>query len=100
MLRTIPNSRLVVPAPDLAWVLLLAGMALIVWGTLCAMKVRRAMNEETGELGPLINHGRSNLGYLLNDYAEDDKPLLLLGLIGRVFGGLLVVWAGIALFVG
>jgi hypothetical protein len=100
LLKTIPNSRLVVPAPELAWVLIVVGLALIVWGTMCAMKVRRAMNEETGALGPLVNHGRSNLGYLLNDYVDDDKPLLLLGLAGRMIGGLMVVWAGIGLFVG
>lgn len=99
MFRTVAGTRLIIPEPALAWLLLALGLALIVWGTLCAMKIRRAMNDETGLLGPLINEGRSNLGYLLNDYDGGDKPLLLFGLVARLIGGVWVVWAGIALFV-
>lgn len=53
---------------------------------------------EQGFVESMLNRGVPTLGYLLNDYDEPDKWLIVLGLVGRVLGGLLFLWglAGLA----
>lgn len=100
MLHTIPGTRLTVPSPVLAYVLLALGLLLMVVGTLAALKVRRHMMAGAASwLDWFMMRERETLGYLLHDYDESDKPLILMGLAGRFFGGLLALWAAIGLFV-
>jgi len=99
MIRYIPGSRLALPEPLLAWPLLILGAALIVCGTLCAMKVRRHMHAGDGWGERLLKTEGGILGYLIHEYDEPDRPFLLAGLLGRVIGGVALIWAGIALFV-
>lgn len=100
MFHTIPGTRLTVPTPGLAYVLLALGAILIVLGTAGAMKVRRhMMDSASGFFELLLMRGRETFSYLLHDYDEPDKRLILLGLVGRVLGGLMIVWAAIGLFV-
>ncbi|HRK20897.1 MAG TPA: hypothetical protein PLX06_03780 [Fimbriimonadaceae bacterium] len=100
MFHTIPGSRLTVPTPGFAWVLIILGAILIVIGTAGAMKVRRHMMDEAGNFFELVlMRSRETFSYLLHDYDEPDKFLILLGFVGRIVGGLLILWAGIGLFV-
>ncbi len=99
MFRYIAGSRLALPEPPLAWALLFLGATLIVCGTLCAMRVRRHMNMGDGWGSRLLNAERSTLGYLIHEYDEPDRLLLFAGLLGRVIGGVALIWAAIALFV-
>lgn len=100
MFHTIPGSRLLVPAGFMMWLLLAVGAALIVAGTLGALKVRRHMSEGASNgMEGLAIRGRETFAYLLHDYDEADKPLILLGYLGRFAGGLLLVWSAIGLFV-
>lgn len=100
MFHTLHGTRLTVPAGFMAWLILAVGLALVVAGTVSAMRVRRhMMGTASSWLEALAMRGRETLGYLLHDYDEPDKPWLLLAFAGRVVGGLLVVWAGIGLFV-
>ena len=98
LFRKIPNSRLTLPEPMMAWVLIIVGVVLIALGTLCAMRIRSHMwGETTSLLQAFFNHSRETIGYLIHDYDQPDKPLMFLGLFGRVVGGLGVVWGMIGL---
>lgn len=98
MFRSIPGTRLVVPTTPVAWAFIVVGLILIAVGTVGMMRVRRHMWDETrSTLEAIFNASRETLGYLLHDYDEPDKPLIILGLVGRVIGGILIVWSLIAL---
>lgn len=93
LLRKIGSSRLVLPEPPLAWILLVVGVLLVAIGTAGVLRVRRRMGEEAdGLLGHLLVRGRGTLSYLLHDYDGEDRGLILLGLLGRVIGGIAIVW--------
>lgn len=100
LFRKIPNSRLTLPEPAMAWILIVVGVVLIAIGTMCMMRVRAHMWGETRTLfEAFFNQSRETLGYLIHDYDEPDKPLIFLALIGRFLGGIGVVWGMIGLLV-
>lgn len=83
----------------LAWPLIIVGAVLIVLGTACMMKVRRQMLAEQGTvLGLFVSSLRETSNYLLHDYDQPDRPLMLLAWVGRFFGGVAVVAGGILWF--
>ncbi|MCW5941377.1 MAG: hypothetical protein KIS66_04045 [Fimbriimonadaceae bacterium] len=97
-MRTVPGTRLVLPEPLIAWVLVVVGAVGLVVGTLCAMRVRRSVNAEGGWIESLFRSGSSTLGILLHDYDEPDKALMAAGLILRPVLGAVMLWgiAGVA----
>ncbi|HRF59753.1 MAG TPA: hypothetical protein PLH94_07560 [Fimbriimonadaceae bacterium] len=98
MFRTIPGSRLLVPTVPVAWALIVLGVVLIAVGTAGMIRVRSHMWGETRSMfEAMFNSTKGTLSYLLHEYDEPDKPLILLGLVGRFLGGVLVLWSLIAL---
>lgn len=98
IVRTIPNSRLLVPSSAFAVVLIALGVLLIAVGVAGMMKVRRHMNE-SASLIEILFLKRSNLAFLLWEYDEPDKVLLLLAQVGRAIGMVAVLWGAVGLFV-
>ncbi|HRI44420.1 MAG TPA: hypothetical protein PLL78_07650 [Fimbriimonadaceae bacterium] len=93
LVRKIGSSRLVLPEPPLAWILLVVGVLLVAIGTAGVLRVRRRMGEEAeGMLGHLLMRGRGTLSYLIHDYDGQDRGIIFLGLFGRVIGGIVIVW--------
>lgn len=100
LLRKVGSSRLVLPEPALAWILVAFGVLLVAIGTAGALRVRRRMWQDASDsdtlpgqvVGHLLMRGRGTLAYLLHEYDEPDKGLILLGLVGRVIGGLAILW--------
>lgn len=82
----------------MAWVFIVLGVVLVAIGTAGMMRVRRHMwSESRTLLEAIFTSSRETLSYLLHDYDEPDKPLIFLGLVGRIIGGILVIWSLIAL---
>lgn len=84
------------PEPVLAWLFVVLGLGGIVFGTVCAMKVRRSMNAEAGWMALLRREG-STLGLLLHEYDEGDKALMVAGLVLRPVLGALLAWGVVGL---
>lgn len=100
LVRKIGSSRLVLPEAPLAWVLVVVGVLLVALGTAGALRIRRRMWEEANQsdsvggllVGQVLLRGRETFSYLLHDYDGEDRPLIFLGLFGRVVGGLAILW--------
>jgi len=93
-MRHIPNTRLYLPEPALAWVIIVVGVILIAVGTAAAVRVRAHMWGETRSiLGALISFNRDTLHYWFHDYDEADKWLLGLAMIIRFPVAFAILWA-------
>lgn len=93
-MRHIPNTRLYLPEPALAWVLIILGVLLIALGTLAAMRVRAHMWGETrGMFQALINFNRETFHYWMHEYDEADKWLLGLAMGIRFPAAIGILWA-------
>lgn len=97
---SLPGTRIVLPLMPLAVLCILLGAALIVVGVLCTRKIRAHMwatQTEPAEMA--FNFFRKTQPYLIHEYHEDDRYLMMLGYVGRYPGGLMLLWgiAGIAL---
>lgn len=97
-MRHIPNTRLYLPDPPLAWLILVVGVLLIAVGTAAAVRVRAHMWGETRNiLGAFISFNRDTLHYWLHDYDEPDKWLVGLAMILRFPVAFAILWAIIGL---
>lgn len=84
--------------PALAWILIVVGVLLVIFGTLCAMKVRRTvLDDSESPLDWLAKTGFQTISMLLYEYDEPDKPLMLLGFLGRVLGMVGLLWGVLGL---
>jgi hypothetical protein len=97
---SLPGTRITLPQMPLAVLCILVGVVLITLGVLCTRKIRAHMwATQTEPVEMAFNLIRKTQPYLIHEYDEPDKWLMMLGYVGRYPGGLLLLWgiAGIAL---